>query len=572
MDQKLIIVSNRLPFRLEKRGEKYDIKQSSGGLVTALQSLNVTDLKTTWMGIADFKKDIWEKVKTRLINAQYALHPLFIEKKKYNRYYNGLANTTIWPLFHYFPSYAEYDEECYEAYKNINLDFASQINSIAGYGDMVWIQDYHLLLLPKYLRELRQDLKIGFFLHIPFPSYEIMKFIPGSWRGEILDSLTKTNVIGFHTKEYLHHFKKSLEYFSGITALNNDIISESHKTLAKDYPISIDYQNFNNAYDIPAVRRGRNSIRQKNRNKKIIFSVDRLDYTKGVINRLQAYESLLEKNAEFHNKVVFVINVVPSRDHITKYAERKKMIEENIGRINGLYGNVHWQPIIYQYRHLTFNQLLSFYTSADIALVTPLRDGMNLVAKEFVASRKDKLGVLILSEFAGAASELNESILINPNDIETMRAGLIKGLNQTDEEQMKAMEKMQNKIRHNDIKKWTGDFLNDLNNTSMDSYHLPPHVMTFDEKVKLFDLYISSKKRLLLLDYDGTLVPYFVSPEEAKPDSDLKDLLKELNKEQENELILISGRDATTLDNWFRDTGLSLVAEHGAAFKKSGDE
>jgi trehalose 6-phosphate synthase/phosphatase len=564
--ENLIIVSNRLPVKIERKVNGYDFRQSSGGLVSALLSLCETSKALTWVGIADFKKELWNEAKTQK-NFCWHLEPLFVNKQTYQSYYNGFSNTVIWPLFHYFPSYAEYSEIHYEAYKSINKEFADRIIKLAKPGSTVWIHDYHLMLLPKYLKQARPDLKVGFFLHIPFPSYEILKLIPGEWRTGILEGLIHSDTLGFHTLEYLSHFKRSLAYFVGISANNNQIQINDHTCKVKNYPISVDFKKFHNGYDLTGVIRGRNIMRQKSKNVKIIFSVDRLDYTKGVINRLQAYESFLESNPAYREKVVFVINVVPSRDQIAKYAERKKMIEENIGRINGLFGNMQWQPIVYQYRHLSFNQLLSFYSVADIALITPLRDGMNLVAKEFVASRKDKRGVLILSEFAGAASELKDAILVNPNDIYTMRDGIQKALHLTDEQQTARMESMQNIINNYSVHHWIEDFLSDLAATVASCRD--PHIISFEEKINLFDAYKRSEKRLLLLDYDGTLSPYYSKPDDAKPKPELLKLLKELNGQPENEVVLVSGRSIISLDQWFGGSGICCVAEHGAMVKNN---
>lgn len=566
----LIIVSNRLPVTIEKKGNKHEVRQSSGGLVSALQGLSSDKSAISWLGVADFKKEVWQSIDKASINSKFIIEPLFVDKGLYDLYYDKFSNTVIWPLFHYFPSYAEYHDVSFEAFKEVNKIFADKIIGTAKRGDEIWIHDYHLMLLPRLIKEKRPDLKVGFFLHIPFPSYEIIKLIPTGWRNDILEGLVSADVLGFHTKEYLSHFKRCLAYFSSIT-VNNDKVEVNGKTcLMKQYPISIDYQNFNEAFDTAPVVRGRNSILQKHDHQKIIFSVDRLDYTKGVINRLQAFELLLESNPECREKIVFVINVVPSRDQITKYTERKKMIEENIGRINGLYGSVSWQPVIYQYRHLTFAQLLSFYTAADIALITPLRDGMNLVAKEFVASRKDKRGVLILSEFAGAASELHEAILVNPNDVISMKDGILKALSLDEEEQHARIESMQRVLQINDIYKWTSSFINDLKKSATTEFMRQPHVMTLEERTTLIEAYRQSKKRLLLLDYDGTLVPYYTKPSEAEPGKHLIELLHSLCSEPENEVIIISGRDSPSLDKWFSDTGISVVAEHGSLYKKNG--
>ena len=565
----LIIVSNRLPFRIERKGSFYEMRRTSGGLVSALQAVTPGDLRVSWLGIADFKKELWEKVSASAQHTNYKVEPLFVDKKLFHDYYNGFSNGLIWPLFHYFPSYAEYDRDAFAAYQEVNRQFAARVAELAQPGDLVWIHDYHLMLLPKLLKELRPDVRIGFFLHIPFPSYELFKLLPAGWRGEILDGITAADVIGFHTAEYAAHFQRCLSYFSRIRMRAPYIISVPHAPTLKAYPISIDYDQFSKAYSAPQVTRGRKLIRQRAEGAKIIFSVDRLDYTKGVINRLTAYEELLETRPEFRARVVFIINVVPSRDQITKYAERKKMIEEHIGRINGMYGNIHWQPVVYQYRHLSFTQLMSFYSAADVALVTPLRDGMNLVAKEFIAARQDKRGVLVLSEFAGAASELPEAILVNPNDIEALTQATIRALSLSDEEQASGMQSMQATIKNNNVNHWINNFLSDLKAKSMGN-QTQPRIMTFEHKVELFTAYRKARKRLLLIDYDGTLVPFADTPELAIPRQEVKDLLKELQDQPENDVVVVSGRDSGTLEEWLADTGVALAAEHGAMFKTSG--
>ena len=416
MKRKLIIASNRLPFKIEKKHGDYEIGISSGGLVSALRSfieIYKHHYEITWVGCPDFTLEAWTENQLLLHKQEFKIHPVFIpNKKEKSSYYNGFSNSTIWPLFHYFPSFAEFNEEQYKAYSKVNKLFSDEILKIAKREDVIWIHDYHLMPLPELLKNHLTSVQIGFFLHIPFPSYEIFKLIPKGWREELLRGLLKADLLGFQTTEYVNHFLYAVSYFLGLENTNGKIFHNGHICNVSDYPISIDFNKFFESFNLPAVKKGRRALTEKYKNEQIIFSVDRLDYTKGILNRLLAFEKLLEDNAGYKSKVVMIINVVPSRDSIKKYSQRKKMIEENIGRINGKYGNVDWQPIIYQYRHLSFSQLLTFYTSCHIALVTPLRDGMNLVAKEFIASRADRKGVLILSELAGAANELEMAVLL----------------------------------------------------------------------------------------------------------------------------------------------------------------
>jgi trehalose 6-phosphate synthase/phosphatase len=568
MKGRLIIVSNRLPYKLERRGDNIEIRKSSGGLVSAIDSSLGADDNVLWVGAADFSRELWERTNTEDLQTRYLISPIFLDKKTEKKYYHGFSNTTIWPLFHYFPSYAEYSEDNYRAYREVNEQFAGHLAGIITPEDTVWVHDYHLMLLPGMLKQISNNFALGFFLHIPFPSYEILKLLPEKWRNEMLCSLLRADVIGFHTKEYVGHFRRSLTYFLGI-----DMNSQQHTqfnenaVLVKEYPISIDFKQFNNSYATKGVAAARRQIKIKCKGQKVIFSVDRLDYTKGVLNRLQAYEELLNERPSLKGKVVFIISVVPSREQHVKYEERRRLIEEQIGHINGLYGNVLWQPILYQYCHLTFNQLLGFYTACDVALVTPLRDGMNLVAKEFVASRKDKQGVLVLSEFAGAATELHDAVIVHPNDIGLMKEAMLKALEMPGDQQRAAIETMQTYLEANDVVKWTNDFLNDLRTNRNMNTNSHIRIMTYDERLSLFEEYRKSSRRLILLDYDGTLSPFYDLPSQAAPDQKTMDMLRDLASNERNRVVIISGRDKMSLTQWFGNMPVDLVAEHGGFYR-----
>lgn len=572
MQERIIMVSNRLPYRVEKKGNKYELKQSSGGLVSAIKSVS-KDKKIVWIGAADFKEELWHDFKKSSNNNEIAnVVPLFLNKKVEKLYYNGFSNTLLWPLFHYFPSFAEYDADFYKAYQEINQIFADAVKSIVKENDLVWVHDYHLMLLPGLLKREPNPMQSSFFLHIPFPSYEIIKLIPEDWRNDILHSLLCSDVVGFQTQEYVYHFKKSLSFFLGKECRNDVVDSNGHTTKIKEYPISIDFDQFNSAYDNPQVARGRELIRKRHSQTKIIFSIDRLDYSKGVINRLQAYEQLIQSNPSLRGNIVFIINVVPSREEISKYAERKKIIEENISRINGLYGSFQWQPVLYQYQHLSLNALLSCYTACDVALVTPLRDGMNLVAKEFVVSRKDKLGSLILSEFAGAASELKGAILVNPNDVAAMQSAILKAIKLTPPEQKERITQMQEHLKQHDVNAWSTEYFQDMRHMKQQNLGTRPHMMSFEDRLQIMEAYRKSCKRLILLDYDGTLIRFYDRPQDAVPGEVIKDLLSRLTENPFNKVVLISGRDAATLNEWFGHMELDIAAEHGLKYKEGGND
>jgi trehalose 6-phosphate synthase/phosphatase len=310
-----------------------------------------------------------------------------------------------------------------------------------------------------------------------------------------------------------------------------------------------------------------NKIKSNFEDKKIIFSVDRQDYTKGLMNRLNGFEYFLQKYPEWHEKVVFILNIVPSRSDIPAYLERKKSIEEKISTINGKFSSLSWQPVIYRYNHLAFNEMVALYQAADVALITPLRDGMNLVAKEYVASCAAGRGVLVLSELAGAASELSEAILVNPTDVEDVASSITRALAMPLYEQRNRMSLMQRRLQEYDVIKWVNDFMDQLAQVKQEQQRQKVKVLDDKAIAGIRQHYLSTKNRCLLLDYDGTLVPFTRLPSEAAPDNAVKEVLLQLTGDPKNHVVIISGRDASSLDKWLGMLPITLIAEHGASFK-----
>lgn len=575
---RLIIISNRLPFSIDQQGDKTVVRQSSGGLVSAIKSFFENDsIKSNitsklWMGVADFPQNEWDNIENEISGMDFDVLPLFLDQKLYKDYYNGFANSVLWPLFHYFPSLVEYKAEFFEAYVQANREFAKRILPVLRPDDTIWVHDYQLMLLPEMIREERPDISIGFFMHIPFPSYEIFRLMPREWKTTLLRGILGSDLVGFHTHDYAQHFLKSVKMILGIDSYFHSLQYQNRLVRADLFPISIDIKKFQQAAAEPETQVSYNDIKKNFENKKILFSVDRLDYSKGLMDRLLAFDYFLEQNPEWQDRLVYIMNVVPSRDEINAYSERKRQIEEKIGTINGKYSSISWQPIIYRYNHLPFIDLLALYQAADVALVTPLRDGMNLVAKEYVASCTDQQGVLILSELAGAASELNEALLVNPSDIIEVAYAIARALNMAPEEQRRRLQIMQQRIAEYDVIRWVSDFLDQLENVKQQQ--LKQITKMLDEKVlaQMHLHYQMAKTRCLLLDYDGTLVPFTRKPEEAVPSEELKKLLSDLSSDPGNNLVIISGRDADTLEKWLGDLPVSMVAEHGASFKMKNEQ
>lgn len=575
---RLIIIANRLPFSIERRGEAITVRQSSGGLVSAIKSYfernkadnNYTD--KVWVGSVGTSEENWKRANDKnALPKDFSIVPVFPEDAAYKNFYNGFSNSTLWPLFHYFPLLAKFSKEYFEDYKKVNQLFADKILEIYKPGDVIWVQDYQLMLVPDMIRRILHDAIIGYFLHIPFPSYEIFRLLPTEWKRQLMQGMMGADLVGFHTHDYVQHFIQSAKMIAQVESQFNNIYYGSRVVKIDQFPIGIDYQKFRNACIDETVVGICTALEEKFFDQKIIFSVDRLDYTKGINYRLDGYDLFLQQHPELKEKVIFILNIIPSRDTISSYNEMKQSIEISVSTINGKYSTLHWQPIIYRYNHLQFEDLCALYQAADVALITPLRDGMNLVAKEFIASCIDK-GVLILSELTGAASELNEAVLVNPTDTDEVSAAIYEALTMPLVEQRSRLSYMQRRIAEYDVQKWINDFMDQLLLTKKDQEALKINILKEEHIGKIISDFTNAGKRCILLDYDGTLAPYQKLPSLAVPSNELIELLKHLSDESSNEIVVISGRDVDTLEKWLGKLPLNMIAEHGACVKYKGGE
>ncbi|HTF19313.1 MAG TPA: bifunctional alpha,alpha-trehalose-phosphate synthase (UDP-forming)/trehalose-phosphatase, partial [Chryseolinea sp.] len=526
ISKRLILVSNRLPFQLVEKDGEIALKQSDGGLVTALkgyfeqeagdvdQSRNAEQFgEKIWVGSADFPEKRWNKYLQKPAPQSFHIDALFINPKSYNKYYNGFCNATLWPLFHYFPSYVVYDETFFEEYEKVNQLFANHIIDLVRPGDTIWIHDYQLFLVPQMIRERIPDATIGFFLHIPFPSFEVFRLLHRPWKEKIIRGILGADLVGFHTHEYVQHFLKAVRMVTGYDHHYRVIEHDNRLTKAELYPLGVDYDKFNGSGKREDVTAVKETIVKNFPDKKIIFSVDRLDYTKGITHRLSGYEQFLENYPEWRENVVFILVVVPSRQIISKYNERLKLIEEQVGSLNGKFSTLSWQPVIYRYSSLDFTELCALYEAANVGLITPLRDGMNLVAKEYVASSPDH-GVLILSELAGAAIEMGEAILVNPLDASETAEAINQALTMPVLEQKRRLSVMRKRLQEYDVLAWVSDFLGQLSDIKSQQQQEHSKYLSPDMRKNLVHAYQKARHRSLLLDYDGTLVPFARNPRE----------------------------------------------------------
>ena len=576
---RLLVVSNRLPITVTEKEGKLRFQESPGGLVSGLSAyldslkgssfVKAKHIWVGWPGIA--VEDTMEEELRSKFQTEVDAYPVFVSENAIEKFYHGFCNKTIWPIFQYFPSYASYDEEYWAHYKRVNETYCDGVMEIIEPEDVVWIHDYHLMLLPKLLREKISN-PIGFFLHIPFPSFEIFRLLPGKWRSEILEGLLGADLIGFHTQEYTQYFLRCVLCILGYENEMGLIIMTDHIVKAETFPMGIDFQKYHNPPAIQEIHREKEEFKKNLAYYKVILSIDRLDYTKGVINRLYSYELFLERNPDWRKKVVLVLVLVPSRIGVEHYQQLKKQIEELIGKINGKFGDIAWTPILYQYKYLPFNPLIALYSVSDVCLITPLRDGMNLIAKEYIAARSDKTGVLILSEMAGAAKEMGEAIIINPNNIEEITGALKDALEMPEVEQIRRNEIMQKRLKRYDIIRWADDFIKELLSTKEEQKRFDAKLLNHTSMDQLIIDFNRAKRRLIFLDYDGTLVPFAGRPQMAKPDERLLTILKHLSENQKTEIVLISGRDKDTLQRWFDILPIELVAEHGVWIKGKNED
>lgn len=569
---RLLVIANRLTFNITKRAGEFHFRPSPGGLATGLSSLieSYEQLWIGWPGITSEKlaSEGMDQIRERLAGEN--CRPVFLSRKQIDHYYLGFCNKTIWPLFHYFPMRTVYEEHFWKTYKQVNEIFCDEVMKIAKPGDYVWVHDYQLMLLPQLLREKFPDLEIGFFLHIPWPSFELFRLLP--WREEILNGLLGADLIGFHTYDYVRHFLSSVSRIMGFEHTLGKVGMGNRVIKADAFPMGINYEKYSQAISKAGVRKEVDKILQEVGKRKIIISVDRLDYTKGIIQRLEAFDLFLSENPEYKEKVTLIIVAVPSRTGVEDYKMLRNRLEQLVGRINGEHGTMGWVPVWYLYRFLPFRRIAALYNVADVALVTPLRDGMNLIAKEFIATKTEGRGVLILSEMTGAASELGEALVVNANNKRAIIQAIKEALEMPLLEQMERNRLMQERLRRYDVSRWSSDFLNALFDIKKTQQELSVRKLSETTRKNLVSDYAKSRNRLLLLDYDGTLVGFKGKPAQAGPDDEIMSLLESLSGKPKNTVVIISGRDKATLAQWLGSLDVALVAEHGAWIKQRGED
>ncbi len=558
---RLLIVANRLPIAVSRVDGALHVERSPGGLATGLSGPH-SKSDALWIGwpgdIQDLSGDEHRALEQRL--AELRAKPVWIPPEDLKEFYEGFSNGALWPLFHHLLDQMPLHVHGWDAYERANARFADEVCRQYTEGDLIWVHDYQLMLLPKMLRDRMPDARIGFFLHIPFPASELFRTI--AHRERLLEGVLGADLVGFHTAGYMRSFASSLLRVLGIASNVDRVYYGQREVRLGVFPMGVDTEKFATLADSPAVRTRTAELCAMD-DCAIVLGVDRLDYTKGIRRRLLAFEKFLYDHPEFHGRVRLIQVAVPSRTSVEAYQDFRNEVDASIGRINGAFGTAQWAPIHYLYRGIDEVELSALYCAADVLLVTPVRDGMNLVAKEFVASRTDDGGVLVLSEFAGAASELAEAVMMNPFDVDRAAEIFHRALTLPADERLVRMRALRRRVLSYDVHHWVRSSLESLEEAS----DQPDHAVPISQRAARLEA-VGQQMRdapalLLILGYDGTLVPFASAPELSRPDEELLELLRRLAARPNTDIHLVSGSSRDVIEQRFGDIPIALHAEYG---------
>jgi trehalose 6-phosphate synthase/phosphatase len=568
---RLIVVSNRLPFSLKRTAEGWQEERSTGGLAAALGPM-VRERNGLWIGWTGdgAEPDAERDQILKRWRDEHSLVTVDLPPEVAHDFYDGYANQTLWPLFHQFSMNVVFNASGWDAYVDANRRFADAVLEHLQPGDLVWVHDYHLLLLPLMLRERAPQVRVGFFLHIPFPSSDVFRILPR--REELLRGLLGADFVAFHTFGDVQHFRSSLLRVLGVDSSMERVEGAGGFPCLGALPIGIAPDHLAGLLETdPAAQAAREETRRRFQGRRLLLAVDRLDYTKGLPHRLRTFRRLLRRAPHLREKVVLVQVAVPSREKVPMYQRIRHDVSELVGEINGEFSTPGWTPIVYIRRGMPAAELAALYAAADLAWVTPLRDGMNLVAKEYVACQEGRAGVLVLSEFAGAAAEMGEAVLVNPYDEARTSEAVERALELPEDERRERMATLARRVRRNDVFAWGRRFLDGLQQAADDRARRGDSLLPLPLK-DFVQAYRASDDRLLFLDYDGTLVGFARRPREAVPPPKLLELLRDLTADPRTTTTMVSGRPRRDLDEWFGSIPrLWMAAEHGALLRAPDD-
>jgi trehalose 6-phosphate synthase/phosphatase len=542
-----VVVSNRLPITVAKQGEHTVVRRSTGGLVSALEPV-LERRGGTWVGWAGVPAET--AVELPPARTPYAIVPVPLSRAEVKGFYDGFANATLWPLFHGFPTRARFDRSGWEGYARVNQRFGETAAFVALGAELVWVHDYQLMLAPVALRERIPDARVAFFLHIPFPPFDIFRLLP--WDRELLRGLLACDLIGFHSQGYVRNFLDCVERLLGVR-MDRDaqLVEHGGRTVRVGaFPLGIDFERYEAraraapATEAPAAR--------------VVLGVDRLDYTKGIPERIRAFERLLDLHPQHRERVVFLQLAVPSRTEVPEYRRLKRQIDELVGQVNGRFGTPQWTPIHYLHRGTAPEHLVALYRDAHVALVTPLRDGMNLVAKEYVACQVGDPGVLVLSRFAGASETMREALPVNPYNLDGTAEALHRALTMDESERRSRLAALRWRERRFNVHAWVDEFLRATRATHAGIR--PPTAGDFDAWL---GSRLEAHRVALFLDYDGTLTPIVDHPAQARLDPGVRRALRACARHPDIDVAIISGRALADLQAMVGEPGLTYAGNHG---------
>lgn len=554
---RLIVLSNRLPVTVSRSRGELKLEQSSGGLVAAMEPA-MRQRGGVWIGWPGAKVHPDERLDVE--GSPYSLRPIALTAAETRRFYHGFSNGALWPLFHSLPGQMTLDPRNWESYEKVNQRFAEAALEEAGEDDLIWIHDYHLALCPEFIRRRRPNARIAFFLHIPFPPFDLFRILP-SYRG-ILRGMLACDLVGFHCPGYVANFEDCVERLLGVRVDRSagEIEHGDHALRVGSFPLGIDYEEYE--------KRAREAPRPKHPfPEKIILGVDRLDYTKGIPERIRAYGRLLELHKELRGQVTLIQVAVPSREQVSEYQALKREIDELVGRINGRFGTSLWTPIRYIHRSISAARLSALYRDAAVGLVTPLRDGMNLVAKEFVASQTESPGVLVLSRMAGAADTMEEALRVNPYNIDSVAEALYLALEMPLDQREARMRALQRRERKHDLSAWLDAFLKTAARPRLSM--VPVGEDDFESWIGAF---VGDHALAVFLDFDGTLAPIASHPSMVQVSESMRDALRDCARREDTNLAIISGRSLSDIRRQLSIEGVVFAGNHGLEIEGPGIE
>ena len=570
VSERLIVVANRLPLTIRRSGGEWHAERSSGGLVSALAPVMERD-QGLWIGWPGDAPTGDSSGRAQLLEAWERDHRLVsvdLPPQITRSFYEGYSNNTLWPLLHGFPTLVEFDHETWIAYQDANQRFADAVLKRHKGNDIVWVHDYQLMLVPALLRAAKPGIRVGFFLHIPFPAPEVFRILPQ--RESILTGLLGADLIGFQTHEHLGAFRRNLLQVLGFDSRMDRVDVDGRVVALEAHPIGIEPDGWERLVGRDAgVAKRIKDLEARHAGRRLVLAVDRLDYTKGIPERLRAFRRFLVTRPAWRGKVTLIQLAIPSRERIPRYVRLRREVSELVGEINGELATPDWSPIIYLRRSISRTELAALYGVADVAWVASLRDGMNLVAKEYVACQGERGGVLLLSEFAGAAGEMGEAIRVNPYDESGSADALERALTMPEDERLERQTALLARIRRNNALVWAERFVADLKEAGVTPEgDVEPWVTMQPNIPALRRAFRSATRRICFLDYDGTLVPIAARPADAVPGAAVAEIVGALARRRNTTVAIVSGRSVADLERWFGHLhGIWLAAEHGALIR-----